>query len=50
MLNFKRKYHFKLSFITRQANSVAHLLAMASLSYFSSHVHDYEFVIIDEMS
>jgi len=33
--------NFKISFIKRQANNVAHLLARASLSYASSQVHDY---------
>ena len=33
--------NFKISFIRRQANNVAHLLARASLSFVSSQVHDY---------
>jgi len=47
--------NFKISFIWRQANSVAHLLARASLSYVSPHVHDHmssciENIIINKMS
>jgi ribonuclease HI len=46
--------NFKISFIMGQTNSVAHLLARASLSYDSLHVHNHmsciETVNIDEMS
>jgi len=47
--------NFKISFITRQANSIAHSLAKTSLSYASLHVHDHmtsciETIIINEMS
>jgi len=33
--------NFKISFIKRQANKVAHLLARASLYYASSQIHDH---------
>jgi len=33
--------NFKISFIRRLANNVAHLLARALLSYVSSQIHDY---------
>jgi len=47
--------NFKISFIRRQTNNVAHLLARASLSYASSQVHDYtssciETTITNEMN
>jgi len=47
--------NFKISFIRRQANNVAYLLARASLSYASSQVHDYmssciKTTIMNEMS
>jgi hypothetical protein len=47
--------NLKISFIRRQANSVAHLLTRTSLSYASFHIHDHipsciETVITDEMS
>lgn len=47
--------NFKLGFIRKQANSVCHLLARTSLSYTSSHIHDYmpsciDTVLMNEMS
>jgi len=47
--------NFKISFIRRQTNNAAHLLAKASLSYASSQVDDYmssciKTTIINEMS
>ena len=38
--SLKKFQNFKISFIRKQANNVAHLLARASLSYVSSQVYD----------
>jgi len=53
--SLSRLPNFKISFIQRQANNVAHLLARASLSYARSQCHDHmpsciEFDIMNEMS
>jgi len=42
--------NFKISFIQRQANNVAHLLAGVSLSYVSPHYHDHMSSCIDIMN
>jgi len=47
--------NFKISFITRRANNVTHLLVKATLSYASSQVPDYmpsciKTTVINEMS
>jgi ribonuclease HI len=47
--------NFKISYVRRQANNVAHSLARASLSYDSSHCHDHmpsciEYIVMNEMS
>jgi len=47
--------NFKINFVRRQTNNVAHLLARESLSYVCSQVHDYissciETDIINEMN
>jgi hypothetical protein len=39
--SLSRLPNFKISFIRRQANNVAHLLARASLSYARSQCHDH---------
>ena len=53
--SLKIYHNFKISFIRRQTNSIAHLLTWMSLSYVSSHFHNYMsscivIVIINEMS